>query len=196
MARKGSASKSRKKSRSEGGAGVGGGGGRGETGARKSRRAGVRPRAKLARTRNGRSSKAKATGLGANIAVKVRLPLSKIAVSRAKEGSQVARGRRPPPYVRLIDEAGSVGVWLVDGSYVRKNIDKEFGNVGHHYSVSAIPRDEVWLDIEQVPDEQQFLLRHALIERRLMARGMDYESARTVAIAEERKMRIKAGSAI
>jgi hypothetical protein len=86
-----------------------------------------------------------------------------------------------------------VSVWLVDGSYVRKNIDEEFTNFGHHFSIASIPRDEIWLDIEQVPDEQQFFVHHALIERRLMARGMDYEAARTVAIAEERKMRLKAG---
>ena len=44
---------------------------------------------------------------------------------------------------------------------------------------------------EQTPDEQQLLIAHATIERRLMARGMDYEAARTVAIAEERRQRLK-----
>ncbi len=85
-------------------------------------------------------------------------------------------------------------MWLVDGSYVRKNIDKEFGNFGHHFSVASIPRDEIWLDVEQLPEQQQFFVHHALIERRLMARGMDYEAARTVAIAEERKMRSRSAA--
>jgi hypothetical protein len=123
---------------------------------------------------------------------------SRASTPKARPSTAKAKGagrgaRRPPPYVRLIERAGSVRVWLVDGSYVRKNIDEEFTNFGHHFSISAIPRDEIWLDIEQVPDEQQFFVRHALIERRLMARGMDYEAARTVAIAEERKMRLKDG---
>lgn len=84
-------------------------------------------------------------------------------------------------------------MWQVDGSYVRKNIDEEFSNFGHHFSISEIPRNEIWLDVEKEPDEQRFFLRHALTERRLMAKGMDYEAARTVAVAEERRMRVKAG---
>jgi hypothetical protein len=62
-------------------------------------------------------------------------------------------------------------------------------------TVSAIPRNEIWIDAEQSPGDQPLLIRQAAIERRLMARGMDYEAARTVAIAEERHQRMKsAGS--
>ncbi len=100
--------------------------------------------------------------------------------------------KRPPPYVRLIERLGSVSVWLVDGSYVRSHIDADFGEFGHRYSVAAIPRQEVWLDAEPAGDAPGSLARRALIERRLMARGMDYEAARTVAIAEERKQRERA----
>jgi hypothetical protein len=190
VARKVSAPKSRKKSR----AGL----------ARKSPTGRHAP--KGGGTSNGRSSTRKATKGKARPAgrspAQVRRraegkqpphSLARIAATFAKDGPQATRGRRPPPYVRLIEQAASVGVWLVDGSYVRKNIDEEFSNFGHHYSIASIPRDEVWLDIEQVPDEQRFFVHHALIERRLMARGMDYEAARTVAIAEERKMRVRAG---
>jgi hypothetical protein len=107
--------------------------------------------------------------------------------------SSTARVRRPPPYVRCLQRTGRIAVWQVDGAYVRKNINEEFSNFGHHYSFSEIPRNEIWLDVEKVPDEQRFFIRHATTERRLMARGMDYEAARGVAIAEERRMRVKAG---
>jgi hypothetical protein len=80
-------------------------------------------------------------------------------------------------------------VWQVDGDYVRKNITAGFTDFGHHYSFNEIPRNEIWLDIEKAPDEQQLLVRQAMTERRLMALGMDYEAARAVAIAEERRMR-------
>jgi hypothetical protein len=99
----------------------------------------------------------------------------------------LARVRRPPPYVRSVARTKSVVVWLVDGSYVRATIDEDFGEYGHHYSNPPIPRQEVWLDVESIGELPQLAARRALIERRLMARGMDYEAARAVAAAEERK---------
>jgi hypothetical protein len=101
------------------------------------------------------------------------------------------RARRPPPYIQCLQRTGRVAVWQVDGAYVRKQIDSELGAFGHHYSFSAIPRNEIWIDAEQSPGDQPLLIRQAAIERRLMARGMDYEAARTVAIAEERHQRMK-----
>jgi hypothetical protein len=102
-----------------------------------------------------------------------------------------AATRRPPPYIRCIQRSGSVAAWQVDGAYVRGNIDAEFGSAGHHYSFSTIPRTEIWIDAEQESEEQQLLIAQAAIERRLMARGMDYEAAHAVAIAEERRQRLK-----
>jgi hypothetical protein len=105
--------------------------------------------------------------------------------------SGAPRARRPPPYIQCLQRSGRLAAWQVDGAYVRGNIDAEFGTFGHHYSFGAIPRNEIWIDAEQGPEEQQLLIAHATIERRLMARGMDYEAARTVAIAEERRQRLK-----
>jgi hypothetical protein len=102
-------------------------------------------------------------------------------------------GRRRLPYLRRVEQRGPVAVWLVDGAYVRKNIDEEFSNFGHHYSFSEIPKNEVWLDQEAVPDEQRFFAHHALVERELMAHGKDYDRAREQANREEREMRARAG---
>jgi hypothetical protein len=84
-----------------------------------------------------------------------------------------------------------VAVWLVDGSYVRATIDRDFEAYGHHYSNPPIPRRELWLDVESLGEEHLSVVRRSLIERRLMARGMDYEAARTVAVAEERKLQVR-----
>jgi hypothetical protein len=100
---------------------------------------------------------------------------------------------RKPPYVACVRHRGPVGIWLVDGAYVRKNIDEEFSNFGHHFSASEIPRDEIWLDKEADPDEQRFFIRHALEERRLMLEGKSYDVARRAACAAERRMRAKSG---
>ena len=53
------------------------------------------------------------------------------------------RARRPPPYIQCLERTGRVAGWQVDGAYVRKQIDNELGAFGHHYSFSAIPRNEI-----------------------------------------------------
>ena len=84
-----------------------------------------------------------------------------------------------------MEKRGPLTIWSVDGSYVCKNIDEEF--------ISEIPRGEVWIDVETDPDEQRFFVHHALVERRMMLKGADYDTARQRASKEERQMRVAAG---
>ena len=100
---------------------------------------------------------------------------------------------RRPPYVLCLERRGPLAVWLVDGSYVRKNIDEEFSNFAHHYSLSEIPKNEIWIDQETDQDEQRFFVHHAVLERRLMRDGADYDTARRAANREERRLRVAAG---
>ena len=106
--------------------------------------------------------------------------------------SQTSRKPRRP-YIRRIYNRRGVEAWLVDGSYIRKNIDEEFSNFGHHGSFDCVPKNEIWLDQESDPDEHRFFLAHAALERRLMLAGKDYDAARRQANKMERKMRIAAG---
>jgi len=134
---------------------------------------------------------------GTKRTAKPKRKTGKRAVARAKptRSARTHRNevRRRLPYVQNLDRRGPLSVWVVDGAYVRKNIDEEFSNFGHHYSCSAIPPKEVWLDQEAVPDEQPFFLHHALVERELMAQGKDYDTAREEANRQERQMRLRAG---
>jgi hypothetical protein len=107
--------------------------------------------------------------------------------------AQPKRASPRMPYVERLEQRGGLSVWLVDGSYVRRNIDEEFSNFGHHYSCTAIPKDEIWLDQEAVPDEQPFFLHHARVERELMVQGKGYDTAREEANKEEREMRVHTG---
>jgi len=86
-----------------------------------------------------------------------------------------------------------LAVWVVDGAYVRKNIDEEFSNFAHHFSTPEVRKNEIWIDEETDPDEQRFFIHHAVVERRLMQRGLNYDAARKRANAEERKLRVAAG---
>jgi hypothetical protein len=44
-----------------------------------------------------------------------------------------------PPYIQKIDQRGDLAVWIVDGSYIRGHINKEFTNFGQHYAFPYIP---------------------------------------------------------
>lgn len=91
-----------------------------------------------------------------------------------------------PPYLEKVGQRGPIAVWIVDGSYVRKNLDEEFTNFGQHYRFSFIPENEFWIDRETAQDEQQFFIDHLLIEHRLMKKGTPYVKALEIADRKER----------
>lgn len=106
-----------------------------------------------------------------------------------KKRRRVAR----EPRERYVRKSGDLEVWIVDGSWVRKNIDEEFNNYGHHYSYREIPKGELWLDRETDPDEQKFYIGRMRLEYHLREKGIDEETARRRANAHERRQRIRAG---
>jgi hypothetical protein len=95
------------------------------------------------------------------------------------------------PYLKRLDEIGSITVWIVDGQYVRKYLDEEFTNFGQHYRFPFIPGREFWIDREFGPGEQQFFIDHLLVEHRFMAAGMTYDRALEKADLVERRERHK-----
>jgi len=121
--------------------------------------------------------------------------------ARGKKSSPKARPKRAkwiapksphgivPPYLHRVGARHGVDIWIVDGPYIRKNIDEEFSNFGTHFSIEEIPLNEIWLDREAHPDEQRFFIAHAIVERRVMAAGKDYDTARRLASDAEFKLR-------
>ena len=98
-----------------------------------------------------------------------------------------------PPYIQKVEERGKLEVWVVDGSYIRSHTDEEFTNFGQHYRYPYIPLNELWIDREAEHDERRFFIDHLLVEHRLMAEGMPYEKALTIADHAERKERRRVG---
>lgn len=68
-------------------------------------------------------------------------------------------------------------VWIVDGNYIRNNIDFEFTNYGQHYRFKFIPKNEFWIDKQINEGEEEFFIDHLLVENRLMAEGVNYSDA-------------------
>lgn len=87
-------------------------------------------------------------------------------------------------YIKKYIKIGKFTVWIVNGNYIRKNINEEFTNFGQHYRFNFIPKNEFWIDKEYGGDnEKGYFIEHLLVENKLMAKGMCY--AKAVGIAEQ-----------
>lgn len=81
------------------------------------------------------------------------------------------------PYLRKIGKESNFKVWLVDGKYIRDNIDEEFTNFGQHYQFDFIPKNEFWIDKEGSPGERKIYIEIMLMMNKFMKQGMDHEEA-------------------
>ena len=95
------------------------------------------------------------------------------------------------PYIKKLSKIGKFTVWVVDGNYIRKNIEKEFTNCAQHRRFPAIPKWELWLDKEYAPGEEQFYTDYLLAEKRYIEQGMGVKDAILKASRLERSERAK-----
>jgi len=93
------------------------------------------------------------------------------------------------PYIKKVGNFSGFDVWIVDGNYIRLNLDDEFSNCGQPLDFKIIPKNEIWIDKEHSGNESRFFITHMLIENRLMSQGKTYDVARTYAKRIERKER-------
>lgn len=94
------------------------------------------------------------------------------------------------PYTQKILDDGNVAVWLVDGKYVRDNLEEEFIGGGHYYRYLFIPENEIWIEDNTNVDELLEYLVHEVYERHLMKdAGLDYNAAHERASAVEQQVR-------
>lgn len=107
------------------------------------------------------------------------------------QGKPIQLDKNKKPYIKKIEEIAGFTVWLVDGDYIRKNISEDFVNYDQHYHLNFIPKDEFWIDEENIHDEQQYYIDHLLTENRLMREGTSYEKAYEKAASVERRERSK-----
>jgi hypothetical protein len=98
-----------------------------------------------------------------------------------------------PPYLHKDETRGHYQFWIVDGAYIRGNIDEEFTNFGQHYRYPYIPDKEFWIDLQAGQDERMFFIEHLLVEYDLMAKGVSYGDALTQADRVERRERRRVG---
>ncbi|MCX6750419.1 MAG: hypothetical protein NTZ83_03100, partial [Candidatus Pacearchaeota archaeon] len=94
-------------------------------------------------------------------------------------------------YIRKFPEMSGFKIWIVDGKYIRDNIDEEFTNYGQHYSFNFIPKDEFWIDKEMNPGEEKYFIDSMLVMNRLMLKGVENKEAVKIADKIEKRERSK-----
>jgi hypothetical protein len=82
-----------------------------------------------------------------------------------------------------------IGIWIVDGYMVRKNIYPDFGFSGNDLSYHFIPTKEIWIDGQVSCDETEYSIATELMERKLIENGKSYDDAYSDAIDITLKMR-------
>jgi hypothetical protein len=82
-------------------------------------------------------------------------------------------------------------VWIVNGKYIRSNIDEEFTNFGQNYGFNFIPKNEFWIDKERSPGEEKYFIETMLAMNRLISNGIEEEKAAKIADRIERRERSK-----
>jgi hypothetical protein len=95
------------------------------------------------------------------------------------------------PYLKKFTKIADFTAWIVDGEYIRENIDEEFTNYGQHYLFPFIPKNEFWIDKERISGEEKYYIHSMLTINRLLARGMSHGKAIKIADQEERSERAK-----
>ena len=97
------------------------------------------------------------------------------------------------PYIAELERYGDMKVMIVDGKWVRDHIDVSYTDFGQPLHCSYIPKDEMWIDVEQSHDESRYYIIHMLEEYKRMKAGDSYEVALKAADKKEKAERNKTG---
>lgn len=98
------------------------------------------------------------------------------------------------PYLKKYSQVNGHTVWIVDGMYIRKNIDIEFTNYGQHISQHGrfdfIPKDEFWIDKDFAKGhEEEYCITHMQTRQSLLDQHVDYDKALEEADLAEKQAR-------
>ncbi len=92
-------------------------------------------------------------------------------------GKKITKEQEQSISKKFYKSIGDVDVYIVDGKYIRDNIDVDMTEGGHGYVYpNFIPINEIWIDDANL-DEIEDILIHEFEERKRMIDGMDYDTA-------------------
>lgn len=96
------------------------------------------------------------------------------------------------PYINKYSKIGKFEIWIIDGNYVRTNMDEEFTNFGCHYRFKFIPKNELWIDKEKSPGEEIYYIDNMLTFIKYFKKGKSFNKAYDLGDKKEKKERQKA----
>ena len=96
-------------------------------------------------------------------------------------------------YIKKELEIAGFTVWVVDGRYIRENLDKDFNNFGQHYRFKFIPKKELWIDKEHSggEGEKRFYINSMLTMDRFLSAGISHKKASEIVNVLEKEERAK-----
>jgi len=95
------------------------------------------------------------------------------------------------PYIKKLGRAADFIIWIVDGKYIRDNIDVEFTNEGQHRGFNFIPKNEFWIDKNRNPEEDKYYIDSMIRMNKFLSEGMSYKDAVNKDDDIEKEERIK-----
>ena len=95
-------------------------------------------------------------------------------------------------HTKRIHISDGVSIWLVDGERIRKELNENFVQSGHHARFPFVPADEFWIDANTDSREHRFFIDRFFAERILLRSGMPLDKAETIAGDLERHEREEA----
>jgi hypothetical protein len=96
-------------------------------------------------------------------------------------------------YIKKELEIAGFTVWVVNGKYIRENIDEDFNNWGQHYHFKFIPKNEFWIDKEHSggEGEKQFYINSMLTMNKFLSAGISHKKASEIVDVLEKEERAK-----
>lgn len=92
---------------------------------------------------------------------------------------------------KLVEAVGKFKVFLVNGEFIRSNLEPDFTMGSHHFVSDYIPEGEIWIDDRLSDKDRLSLIHHEIHETKLMKKGLSYEEAHASATRSEMRFRRK-----
>lgn len=96
------------------------------------------------------------------------------------------------PYIKKISEIAGFSVWLVNGYWIRRKLEKDFTNYAQHYQFSFIPENEFWIDLEATKKKEiDYYIQSMLIMNKMIKERIPRKKAAKIACDIEEAEREK-----
>lgn len=95
------------------------------------------------------------------------------------------------PYIKKYLQLSRFTVWIVDGDWIRKNLNEDFVGYDSHSGCACVPKGEFWVDKIAKKSEIHFYIDCLLAEHKFLEQGFSAQVAAKKAKLIEKRERSK-----